>query len=110
MYEPIGFAGYDNRAHIPPEYPYNDISASNGEDTDKLPDKPDDKTAIRLLSALIACCLLVSVIGIDATFALVYSFNICSKEGNTTLLIRLLLLFLVISIYSESVFPFTLNI
>ena len=64
MYEPIGFAGYDNRAHIPPEYPYNNITASNGEDTDELPDKPDDKTAIRLLSALIACCLLVSVIGI----------------------------------------------
>ena len=64
MYEPIGFAGYDTRAHIPPENPYGTIAEMYNSGEDEEPEKVDDKLAYRLVAGLIACCLLVSVIGI----------------------------------------------
>lgn len=65
MYEPIGFAGYDNRAHIPPENPYGSIAEMyNSGEAEEEPEKTDEKTALRLVAGLIACCLIISVIGI----------------------------------------------
>ena len=64
MYEPIGFAGYDTRAHIPPENPYGTIAEMYNSGEDEEPEKVDDKIAYKLVAGLIACCLLVSVIGI----------------------------------------------
>lgn len=64
MYEPIGFAGYDTRAHIPPENPYGTIAEMYNNDEEEVTEKVDDKLAFRLVAGLIACCLLVSVIGI----------------------------------------------
>ena len=64
MYEPIGFAGYDTRAHIPPENPYGTIAEMYNNGEEEVTEKVDDKLAFRLVAGLIACCLLVSVIGI----------------------------------------------
>lgn len=64
MYEPIGFAGYDNRAHIPPENPYGTITEMYNNGEEEEPEKDDEKTALRLVAGLIACCLVISVIGI----------------------------------------------
>ena len=64
MYEPIGFAGYDNRAHIPPENPYGTIAEMYNSGEEEEPEKDDEKTALRLVAGLIACCLIISVIGI----------------------------------------------
>ena len=64
MYEPIGFAGYDNRAHIPPENPYGTITEMYNSGEDEEPEISDEKTALKLVAVLIACCLVISVIGI----------------------------------------------
>ena len=39
MYEPIGFAGYDTRAHIPPENPYGTIAEMYNSGEDEEPAK-----------------------------------------------------------------------
>lgn len=61
MYEPIGFAGYNNRANIPPE---NAFAPQQDYDLAQTDTKKSEKMAIRFMTIILVICLLLSVFGI----------------------------------------------
>ena len=66
MYEPIGFEGYDRREHIPPEQP----QFMNTPDMMMPPPHEkkhteNDTFGLRLISVLIACCVVIGILGIS---------------------------------------------
>ena len=78
MYEPIGFEGYDRRAHIPPEQPQPQpvpppppqmprqqfVPINNMSDFNDMPPVENEKTGLKLISTLIACSIIIGIIGI----------------------------------------------
>ncbi len=61
MYEPIGFAGYNNRANIPPE---NAFVPQQDYDFTQTDPKKSEKMAMRLMTIILVICLIMSIFGI----------------------------------------------
>ena len=81
MYEPIGFEGYDRRAHIPPEQPQTQQQPQPPQFSEMMemfsePEKKpveNETLGLKLIAALIAGCVIIGIIG------MVYDISNSSK-------------------------------